>query len=72
MKFTAKEDFRSGHTTFEAGNTYSSEKHGVSEDQIKRWHANGWCEVEGWDPAPERTPGAQRIAPQNGKLKAKE
>lgn len=64
MKFTANEDFRHGHTTFEAGNTYQSEKHGLSDAEVMSFHANGWAEVEGADPAPERQPGAQRIPPQ--------
>jgi hypothetical protein len=54
MKFTPNEDFKEGYVTFEAENTYESEKHGISEDQLKAFHAAGWTEVEGWDKAPGR------------------
>ncbi len=63
MKVTPNEEFRIGRTLLEPGNTYNSEKHGWSDEQVERWHSAGWCEVEGWEKAPERKPGAQAIKP---------
>lgn len=63
MKFTANSDFREGRTLFEAGNTYDSAKHGLTEADLERFWSAGWAEVEGWAEAPERKPGAQTIRP---------
>lgn len=63
MKIIPNEEFRAGRELLEPGNTYDSTKHGWTDSQIARWHAAGWCEVEGWDKAPERKPGAQSIRP---------
>ena len=66
MKFTPKEDFRQRHTTYEAGNTYDSDKYlDVSEADVRLFHAAGWAEVEGMDPAPPRQPGPVRLGVQN-------
>ena len=65
MKFTPKEEFRTGRNIFEAGNTYDSEKYGLTEADINRFYNAGWTEVEGRDPAPERQPGAQTVAVEN-------
>ncbi|PWG61760.1 hypothetical protein [Sediminicurvatus halobius] len=72
MKFTANEDFRLGRNTFEAENTYTLEKYPslTEADLAQAWEA-GWCEVEGWDKAPERKPGAATVRPRNQKLESK-
>lgn len=68
MKMTVNEDFKRGMTTFEAGNTYDSEKQGIPETDLKRYHAAGWVEVEGWDKAPSRsTAGPVELSPDNAK-----
>lgn len=54
MKFTPKESFRHGYTTFETGNTYDSEAQGLTEAELRAFHHAGWAEVEGMDPAPAR------------------
>lgn len=61
MKFTPKEDFKHGHVTYEAGNTYDSAKHDLSDEEVERFHALGWTEVDGMDPVPERRPGAETL-----------
>lgn len=71
MKFTPKEDFRHGRTTFEANNTYDSAKHGLTDDEVRAFHENGWAEVEGMDPAPERKPGARTVRPAKAKHQQK-
>lgn len=53
-KFTAKYTFREDQKTFEAGNSYDPALHGLTESDLKRFHDNGWVEVDGWDPPPER------------------
>lgn len=63
-KFTAKEDFMHGRAKFEAGNTYDSEKQGLSDADVNIFYNAGWAEVEGRDPAPERQPGAVAIQPE--------
>lgn len=70
MKITANEDFKLGYHTFEAGNSYHSEKYpAVTEaDWNTAWQA-GWCEIEGRDKAPERKPGARRIEPDSSRHK---
>ena len=72
MKFTPKEDFKSKATTFEAGNRYDSDKQGMTEEQLKRWHANGWTEVEGWDPAPPRQVRGVVVQPHSARHAQKE
>lgn len=62
-KFTAREDFRVEHTTFEQGNTYDPAKHGITDDQLTEIWERGWADVEGWDAAPERQPGAAKVTP---------
>lgn len=64
MKFTPKEIFRSGRMTFEPGNSYDSEIHGIPDANVDRWYAAGWCEVEGRDPAPERQVRGVVVRPQ--------
>lgn len=54
MKFRPLEDIKSRGRVFEAGNQYTSEKHGVADADIERWYANGWCEIDGRDPPPPR------------------
>lgn len=55
MKFTPKEDIKAkGGRLFEADNTYDSHKHQLDDATIERWYSNGWTEIEGRDPAPER------------------
>lgn len=72
MKFTPKEDFLKGRMRYEAGNTYDADKHGLTDEDVMRFHAAGWAEVEGQDPAPERRPGPQRLEVQKAKHKASE
>lgn len=68
MKFTPKEDFRHGAQTFEAGNTYDSEKYeGVSDADVYVFHAAGWAEVEGLDPAPARQVRGVAVQPDNAR-----
>lgn len=67
MKFTAKEEFRHGHTTFETGNTYDSAKHGLTDAEVMSFHANGWAEVEGKDPAPARQVIGAQLNPHSAK-----
>lgn len=62
-KFTAKEDFLRGHTRFEAGNTYDSDKHDLTESDVKRFWDAGFCEVEGYDAAPDRDTSPKALAP---------
>lgn len=66
MKFKALEDFRHGYTTFEEDNTYTSEKQGLSDDEVKNFHASGWVECEELGPTPARKPGAQELVVQKG------
>ena len=61
MKFTAKEDFRNDRTTFEEGNKYDSEKHGISDAMLDAFYKAGWVEIEGRDPSPDRNPGAVEL-----------
>ena len=63
MKFTPNEDFKIGYITYEAGNTYDSDKHPITDEELKVAHDAGWTEVEGWDKAPERKPGAVTLQP---------
>ncbi len=69
MKFSPKENFKHGRTTFEAGNTYDSDNQAeVSEGDVRTFHAAGWAEVEGMDAAPERDiTGASTLQPKNAK-----
>lgn len=69
-KFTPLEDVKADSKIFEQGNTYSAAKQGVTEEQLTRWHAAGWVEVEGWDPAPPRVVRGAVLQPHNGKLGA--
>lgn len=71
-KFTAREDFRVGRETFEQGNSYTPEKHGIDEARLQRFFERGWIEVEGWGDPPERKPGAERIKPRKAGHKSKE
>lgn len=68
MRITFNEDVKSGRELFEAGNTIETTKHGISDARAERWWQRGWVEVEGWDKAPERQPGAQKLKP--GKTKS--
>jgi hypothetical protein len=61
MKFTAKEDFLNGRTTFEEGNTYDSAKHDISDQMLNAFYDAGWVEIEGKDPSPDRNPGAVEL-----------
>lgn len=61
MKFTAKIDFKHGHAQFEEGNGYNSEKHGLADAQVEEFYRVGWVDIEGREPGPAATPGAQRI-----------
>lgn len=55
MEFQPKEDIKAkGGRLFEADNTYDSVKHGIDDATIERWYSNGWTEIKGRDPAPER------------------
>ncbi len=66
MKFTPKEDFKHGYQTFESGNTYDSDNHpDVSEKDVRTFHAAGWAEVEGMDPAPPRQVQGVSVSPDN-------
>lgn len=69
MRFTANEDFQAKGHQFEAENGYTAERYGLTEDDLKRYWGAGWCEVEGWDKAPERKPGAQTIKVDTLKVK---
>lgn len=72
MKITFNEDVRFGRELFESGNTISSEKHGIDDERVTRWWNRGWIEVEGWEKAPERQPGAQKLAPSKARSGQKE
>ena len=65
MKFTPKLDFKHGHAQnhfrFEQGNTYTADKYGLSDAQVEEFYRVGWVDIEGRDPGPAPTPGAQRI-----------
>ena len=72
MKFTPNETFKIGRITFEVGdsdkpNVYDSEVQGVQEDELRLAYEQGWCEVEGWNPAPERKAGAVELNPHSVK-----
>lgn len=67
MKFRALEDFREGYVTFEAENTYDAAKQGLSDSDVKRFHAAGWVECEELGPTPPRVPGAQKLEVASGK-----
>lgn len=54
MKFTPLEDIKHDGRTYEAGNTYDAEKNGVDADDVRRFHAAGWAEVEGMGQPGER------------------
>ena len=54
MRFRPKEDFKHGHSTFEEGNSYASEKHGLTDVEVMSFYSAGWADVEGLDPAPPR------------------
>jgi len=54
MKFSPKETFKHGFGVFEAGNSYDSALHGLSDEEVLQFHRSGWAEVEGQDPAPPR------------------
>lgn len=71
MRFTPKEDIKAKGHDFEADNTYSSERYGLTEDDLKVFWAAGWAEVEGWDAAPDRQPGARTIIPDTVKVQAR-
>ena len=58
MRFTVNENFKArGHLSFEAGNTHNS-------DILPP-------EVDGWDKAPERKPGAAKLDVRNSKFASK-
>lgn len=67
MRFTPREDFRHGAATFESGNSYESAKHGLSDDEVRYFHAAGWADVEGMDHAPTRDPSRVTLAPAGGR-----
>lgn len=61
-KFLCKEEvLRLGPNTFEGGNTYNSERYGLTDDDLAAAHNHGWIQVEGWPDAPERQPGAAKL-----------
>ena len=49
MKFKVKEPdgFKHGLQHYEEGNSYASEKHGLSDDEVNMFHQAGWISVEG-------------------------
>lgn len=71
MRFTANEDFKHDRHHFEAENSYSAERYGLTEGDLKVFWAAGWAEVEGWDKAPDRQPGARTIIPDTVKVQAR-
>lgn len=73
MKFTPKEDIKGkAGKLFEEGNTYDSEKQGLDDETIERWYRNGWLEIEGRDPSPERNMGGVKIQPHTATHKQKD
>lgn len=73
MKFTPNEVFRHNYHTFEVGNpehpnTYDSEHYpDVSDEDVRTFHAAGWAEVEGMDPAPPRQPTGVTVQPDSAR-----
>jgi len=65
LRFTANEDFKHGPVTFEAGNTYTAEKYGLTEAEVSAFWDAGWAEVEGWDKAPARQPTGVTVRAQD-------
>lgn len=65
MRFTTKEEIRSKGKILEAGNTFDAEVQGFTKEDVMRWYAAGFCEVEGLEPAPERNPQGQVVRPEN-------
>lgn len=75
MKFTPKEDIRTKPMyglLLEEGNTVDSEKRGIPDELVERWYQNGWCEIEGRDPAPERKVRGVVLQPHSAKHAQKE
>ena len=68
MKFKAKEDFKHGTVQFEAGNSYSSEKYDLADDEVLMFHGCGWVSVDGVDDI-QRNPNRAVLAPANMKAK---
>lgn len=64
MKFTAKEDFKHGLTTFEAGNVYDSGKHGLFVEEVRYFHRVGWASIDGEEDQPRDT-RKRTLAPHN-------
>lgn len=54
MKCTPKEDVKSMGRTFEEGSPFDSVKQGIPDELVERWYENGWIEIEGREPSPER------------------
>jgi hypothetical protein len=74
MRFTVNENFKArGHLSFEAGNTHNSDilPPEVDEARLRVWWERGWIEVDGWDKAPERKPGAAKLDVHNSKFASK-
>lgn len=56
MKFRTNTRFNTRYGLFEENNEHDSEVLGIEHDDLARWHAAGFIEVDGWDPAPAIDP----------------
>lgn len=56
MKFTTLCDFRAAGRSYEAGNTHDSQRLALADEQVERWHARGWVQIEGRSANERRAP----------------
>lgn len=68
MRFTARESFRHGAITYEAGNTYTAEVQGLTDAEVLAIYGAGWADVEGMDPAPERQVRGSVVRPDSASV----
>lgn len=64
MRFTPKEDIKHGQLVLEEGTTYTAEKQGISESEIRAYHALGVVDIEGEETPVRVTTGGATIQPQ--------
>lgn len=66
MKFTVKNEFKSGYRTFEVGNSHDSSKMpDITEEDVQRWYRAGFVDIEGKEPGPEPNPQRVELVVQN-------
>jgi hypothetical protein len=68
MKFTMKdgEEYRHGHVTLHAGNTYDTDADAIDTDVVQKMQAAGLCSIEGKADAERKHPKPETLEVQSG------